>query len=427
MSGLDSQAVFANRMTSLGLQDLWDAFESRGWNTVGNFAFAAGTSNGGSVDDAAFNLKVLTPLFGDIEDPRGPALRRLHFECFLTMISEIQSRTTRNEDDLRPRPLPGPERAIRLSNLRAELSGLEITADLEPADTLVDKYVHMQDVTGVLKYLPFQEYGTREDELCGDKKDSFFKPDANGTFKFHQVGADSVADLATDYKFVRALMRRGVALSLARLLDFKVHERLIAWYMKELQRSPPRGHAKVSYQQVADVDKEIFLRLAEETRGGLGLDPSDGSYVLSNILPFVLLEPRIVSMLNPLLGGSSSNDPSGSKRGADPDASRLRDENKRLKTQLKSAKGRGKGKDKDKDKGRPNKADASKGTPMPTELQGLNPTVEGARTCFGFNMKKGCSEKTNSKADSMWCNKGLHACLKCGSKSGSHGASGCTR
>ena len=283
MSGLDSTAVFANRMAALGLQDLCDAFDTKGWNTVGNFAFAAGTSNGGGVDDATFNLRVVHPLFGDADDPRIPTLRRLHFECYMTMISEIQSRTTRNDDDLRPRALPGPERAMRLNALRRELSGLDITADLEPSDSLVDKYVHMQDVTGILKYLPFQEYGTREDELCGDKKDSYFKPDANGTFKFHEVGADTVADLETDYKFVRALMRRGVALSLAKLLDFKMHEKLLAWYMKELHRKPIRGHSKVSHQQIADVDKEIFLRLAEETRGGLGLDPFDGSYTLSRI------------------------------------------------------------------------------------------------------------------------------------------------
>jgi hypothetical protein len=301
--------------------------------------------------------------------------------------------------------------------------GVDIVGDLEPSDVLVDKFTNMQEVTGVLRYISFAELGRRDEEMRGVKKDVFWKPDASGNLRQHDVGKDVVADLSTDYKMCKALMRRGVAMDMARLLSFQNHELLVRWYMRELHRDALPGYKKTSLDQIALVDKEIFMRLTEETRSGLHIEPLDGGYVLDRLLPSVMLEPRIISILNPLpAGGNGSGGPPSVKRAADNELDKLRQDNKRLKQTLGKfdAKGHGKGGKDGKDQGKKFK---QKGGPrMPKELLGYDPHVDNKPACFSFNLKQGCSRSVDSNGA---CEKGLHACLKCGSRN--HGLAKCTR
>ena len=402
-------------MIALGLGDLWDAFEFRGWNTVGNFAFAAAANfAGGPQDQEVVKRDILIPLFGETPDHRIPPVRRLHFECYTEAVGDLQRRSTKTTDEDKPRIMPPAERDARLTALKLSLSGVEIEGDLEPSDTLVDKYSHMHEASGVLRYLPWTEVGRRDMEVKGVKKDSFWKPDASGNLKLHEVGFDSPADLGTDYKMARMLMRRGVALELARLMSFRTHELLTRWFMKEYHREPPRGHSKVTVDQIMDADQEIFLRMAEETRGGLHADPHNGQLALDGILPVILLEPRILALLNPRpSGGRSSFDPPA-KRGADPEIERLREDNKRLRTQAKQA-------NRNTQPDKPGKANGKRSkASMPSELRGYEPTIDGKRVCFGFNMKKGCTDKTSDNT----CSRGAHLCLQCGTSK--HGACDCS-
>ena len=426
MSDLDSVAVFRARMGTLRIGDLWEKFEGLGWSSMGTFAFAASVNfGGGQVDEAMFSERIITPLFGvdgqpPLErDPREASVRRLHVEAYTITVADLQRRAGRTSEDEKPKSMAQPERAARLMEVTAA-SGLLIQEVLEPSDVLIDKLTHMQEVTNRLLYIPLEEIGKRDDETRGIKKDSFWKTDSSGTLKLQEVGCDAGADISSDLKLYQTLVRRGIAFHMAHLLSTKVHDELKEWYIRELQRDAVPGYQKISLTQVLRVDQEIFRRLAELTRSGLATDMMTGDFVLDPLLPRVLLEPRIVAFMNPLpLGAKTGGEAAGAKRGNDNEVERLREEVKRMKTQLKAGgKGAGKGsgkKDKDKDKDKKRKPEDN--ARMPKELIGLPARIDGVRACFDYNLK-GCNKPMDGNGA---CDNGKHGCLRCGSTG--HGAS----
>ena len=424
-SNLDSVAVFKARLERLKIGSLFGDLERLGWDTLGSFAFAAGANfNGSSIDDKAFNDLVVTPLFGPQggdPDPRLAQVRRLHFEAYTQTVGELHRRNSNPESDDKPKTLAAPERASRLEEIGLVLRDiLTVRGDLEPSDSLVDKLSHMQDGTGVLRYVPLEDVGRRDQEVLGIKKDACWKTDpATGNLKLHEVNIEVTADISSDYFFHRTLMRRGIAMHMAHLLHYNLHDTLVRWYMDELHREVHPGYAQVSIDQIHRVDKEIWNRLADMTRGGLQVNMASGAFVLDSILPQVMLEPRIVNLLNPhqvamSSGGRQTQLPAGIKRGNDDALNSALAENKRLKQQLKGDKGKGgKGRGGKDDKSRKKKRDFK----MPTELAGLNPTIDGVNACFDYNMKKGCSNQVDGNGA---CPRGKHGCLRCGSTG--HGA-----
>ena len=126
------------------------------------------------------------------------------------------------------------------------------------------------------------------------------------------------------------------------LLSVEANEKYVKWLFKELQRSPVPNHMPVQMSQILDVDREIFIRLAEETRGGLQPDSITNDFVLDALLPRIMLEPRILAFLNPRqLGGGGNRgkqEPAGRKRGADDENDRLKEDIKRLRQQLQNKK-----------------------------------------------------------------------------------------
>jgi hypothetical protein len=265
-------------------------------------------------------------------------------------------------------------------------------------------------------------------EVRGIKKDQFWKTDSQGMLKLHEVGQDICADLSSDYKLHRTLQRRGVAMHMAHLLSFKHHDALVRWYMRELHREPVPGYRQVTIDQVHNADQEVFLRLAEETRSGLLLNPVTGDFPLDAILPQVMLETRITSFLNPLpLSSKVPSDNAGAKRAADKEVERLRQENQALKDKMRNVtrtgKASGKGGGKEGSKGTMNQKAPKSGQRMPKELIGLPARVDGVNCCYAFNLK-GCSEALDGNGA---CSKGKHACLRCGSTGHGASSSRCTK
>ena len=177
--------------------------------------------------------------------------------------------------------------------------------------------------------------------------------------------------------------------------------------------------------QVLRVDQEIFLRLAEETRGGLHRNLITDAFVLDDILLRLMFEPRIVAFLNPLplsARAAPVSEASGTKRGGNKKLERLKEDNKRMRQQLQNKKPNGdaqKGKGGGKvGKSTGSSSGAGRGqVRLPKELIGLSPTVDGISTCFDFNMHKGCQRTIDGNGA---CAKGRHACMRC--ESTGHGA-----
>ena len=421
MSRVDEKAVFSQRIKELDLLPLADKFTSFGWTTYGSFAFAAGLKNN-TIDDDAFVKRVLKRLFG--EDPETKEVkdslheanvRRLHFESFTIYVAEIEATVTRPDIDTKVRAMPGVVMEERLEAIRKKLEpAIKVRGWLEPAESVVEKYNDMQ-IKGKLRYLKWEEIITQDQELRGGpKKTPAFLPDAGGVLRASFVTQDQTAPVNGDWPLSRMFTRRGVAMHMARLVDYEIHDQFVQWMLEEYEQAPLPGYAKISLNQVLRVDEEVFIRLANVTRKGLALDPLNGAYPLNHWLPKIMVEPRIVALLAPMRGGGGGGggEPGvgkEKKRQAQQDNEMDRLKNKIRKLESGKDKGKGKGKDKGKDKGKSAK-DKKKAanTPMPRGLEGMAATTrKGIRICYAYNLPGGCKLETGM--DHM-CDKGKHVC-----------------
>ena len=409
MSMIDSVAVFSKKLEDLFLWDHVDAFNRLGWTTMGSFTFAADYIPGKS-DGEVFMEKIIKRLLGEGQEdnPCVAQIRRLHFECYSAYIGEMQ-RKTLPEDLHRRRMLPAAERAFRLWELDCSLTGVSFKGELEPSDELVNKFVTMQE-TGVLHHIPWMHFGRKDHEVEGQSVDTYFKTDAiSGLLKQHTVGSTTEADLNSDYRLHKALQRRGVAMHIARLLDYSAHELLVTWYIEEYNTEPLYGHHKVSMDQLLRVDKAIFVRLAKITSAGLGLN-LDGSFPLDGPLQGVMEENKIQMIMNPLAitggGATASSRAQPEQRGEKRELERLKAEVKALKANRKDTptKGKAKGNGK-KDKKK------SEFVRMPKEIIGMESLHRGRKICFGYNMQIGCKESIDSERN---CSRGKHVCARKG-------------
>jgi hypothetical protein len=411
---LDSEAFFTSRLSQLGLEDHVNAFAALGWTTMAKFGFGANYVPG-RADEAPFINDIIVPLFGDANSPQKPVIRRLFFEAYTMAASDIQRRTSKPYEEDKPKKIPVAERAARFKLMQDQLSGLTLTGELEPSNLLVDKLVEMED-SGELRYIKWEECTKRLQEMNGIKKDEMWKEDGEGRLKRVFTQGEDKADLKDHLMLRYALQRRGVALGLARLMSFKVHEKLINFFFEELARDPLPGYSQVTLEQVRRADKEVFLRLAEKTRGGIVQIAGD-ELPLDQYLDNIIEEPRICALLFPLQGHSRSSGSEGNqhKRGGD-EVQRLREEVKRLKSSDFGNKGKGKGKGKGNSKGK----GEGKRTSMPKELFGMCSTYNGQPLCFSYNTSRGCISGVEK------CERGLHKCAfpGCG---GDHPLKNCTK
>ena len=220
-------------------------------------------------------------------------------------------------------------------------------------------------------------------------------------------------------------------MEIAALLDFKTHETMVKLMLKEYHRDPLPGYAKVSVPQLMRYDKEVFKRLAEETRSGLELT-SAGDMPLDLLLPRVMAEPRIAALLVPLplttvaVLGETIKRPRPEDKGRESDPKwQKNDKGKGGKGQ--HEKGDGKGQD---DKGGGKKGGGRRGnkertTRLPAELRGLSATYKGKNLCFDYNMKHGCDRNVDPMGT---CANGFHYCMNpgCGGNHPAH-YEGCSK
>jgi hypothetical protein len=316
-----------------------------------------------------------------------------------------------------------------LDTLKEKVKPVKISGETEPSDTLVDKFSSMQE-NGVLRYVPWEDITRRDMEMRGVKKEKYWQEvwqGRKGHMEGREMGVDEPADLSSDLKLERLLRRRSVALDMAHLMSYEVHEDLAAYYIETLTSDPPKAHNRVTLEQIRDADMEIFTRLSELTRAGLPYHPDTGAdFPLDAPVKTVRFEPKIILMLNPRQsgGGRAGNGDSFPARASDKRKdnriSQLEAENKKLKSNTGSSKGGGQRAGAQKGKGKggngSSKAKGSGGNgasvKMPRELVGMNhSTKDGRQICYAYNMASGCKVPN--------CTRGQHVCARpgCG---GSH-------
>ena len=288
---LESEAIFEERVTAMGLADFLEGFKRLGWGTHGTFAYSSSYVPG-AVDDSKFVQDVVIPLLERDDHPKKSLVRRLFFESYTVATAELRRRHDRTEEDA-PRRVPASEKEARRSQLAARLApGVELKGELDPSYSLIDAAVQMHE-DNTLIYLDWEVCTKREMELTATKKDKTWKPDAAGVVKEKVVDRAPLADTSTDLKLRFTLQRRGLALDIADLLAYEEHQKIVDWLLGEYHRIAPDGYNRVSLEQVHHADREIFRCLQEVCRGGIkrrvdGKRPLEDNLekVLADLKPF---------------------------------------------------------------------------------------------------------------------------------------------
>ena len=417
----ESEAVFESKLKELGLEGKLADMKAKGWRTLATFAFSSSWAPG-TGDDTSFLNQVVIPILGRQDHPDLPKLRKLYHEAYTIVAAELRSKLegTQEADGSKTRKLPPVERKVLMSNIKTRYAHLQLTDQLEPANHVVDK-CHSMTVDGELKYLAPHEVPTRDQELLNVKTEEMIKRDASGHLRAHDETKLPEADVRTDLRMRQAYTRRGIAMEMADVMTFSIHEKLVDRMFQEYQREPPNGYAAVTLKQVAEADRRAWKMMSEELQGDLGRNAA-GRLLADEAVEKVMNHPAFTTLLLPLPGRSSSssvvtitdeNDQVGvGKR-------KLLKENQKLKERLKEAEAKPKEK---KQKPEWNTEPRPKKMPvkMPKALWGLQPMKHSERLCYGYQMGDCTNQVTDGK-----CSRGLHVCMKCWQTG--HGATKCTK
>jgi hypothetical protein len=265
MSALDSAAVFRARALGIGRTAAHvDAMSARGWSSYSTFGYAT-SAIPGQTDDTAFARDILVTILGAADHTRAPMLRKLYYEAYTINVTDLRIRAGRTGDEP-ARSMPGPERMHRFRQLKALVSGVDFNGVNMPSNHLIDVFSHMVD-EGTLRHIQWDELSSRPDELrSAPKKSKEWKADPSGVLKETVTPDAFITDLSSDLKMVQALHRRGTAMHIANLLDFRTHDTIVKLFLSELQRAAPHGYRPVSVDQLCRADVEIFRQLADLTQ-----------------------------------------------------------------------------------------------------------------------------------------------------------------
>ena len=298
---IDSEAVFSARLRASDLGGLEPAFAARGWTTMSTFAFASSWVPGVG-DDTAFQNAVLNPLLGRADHARAPKVRKLYFECYTMVAADIKSKIDAGpEDSSKVRKLAAAERKSRWETMKANYPHMNFKSDaMEPAHAVIDR-CHTMRVDGDVKYIPPHEVPTWDQEMQSVKTEELIKRDASGHLKAQEERKVPEADTKTDLRMRQAYLRRGLALEMADVVTFTIHEKLVEKLFTEYQREPPPGYRGVTLRQMAEADRRAWKLVAEKSNGELGKRLCD-IYIEE-----VLMDPAFVTLLLPLPGGPASS------------------------------------------------------------------------------------------------------------------------
>ena len=403
MSVADSEPVFRSRALACGFSaEEYDKFKHEGLGTMAMFAFSCNFSPGAADDKPLMELgqKVIgQPL--SIKQAAG--MRRLFAECYSAVASDIKAQIE-STDDGSVRKLPAADRAQRLKDQQARITGFAIRGPYEPGDSLIDKACQMHEQDRLL-YLEWSSCVSREHELTTNtKKDQGLTFDSGGILRLSKKDRVTPCDVSSELPIRYSLIRRGLALDQAGILTYSHHESLVEKLFQARLTPPPAGYAKVSLGQMQQADQKFFLLMSENTRDGIRLAnggrPCDLAFTkcFESTEFLTLLQPRPYAV-----SGSSSADASEAPN------------KKRKWAPEQSAKSHGKGKD---------KAGNSDFARVPRALLALNcvgmhPKTK-ARFCYNWNLKK-CEHGGKE------CSRGLHVCAVRNCHSADHAAMDCPK
>ena len=260
----DSKASFQHRALEIGLQsDQVGALSDHDLVTYNKLAYAV-CGQPGQIDEARFQ-NVLTNVFhGIVSLGVEASMRQLCYESITIAIAAIKQRVEPKDDKV----LPPQERDERTKRVAGSITGFEVKGDLEPAHCVVDAYISMVEEC-CLKILPLSKCISRDQELNHAKVDKSIVTIENHQLQVRPKELEVFADLSTELRVQHAFTRRGLALEMANLMSYSVHEKITRSFMAHLTQTVPSAFQRPDISAILRADRELWTRAADECRSNL--------------------------------------------------------------------------------------------------------------------------------------------------------------
>ena len=431
-NAVDSTEVFSARVAELGLGDLQSIFDARGWKSYGDFAMAVSDFTG--KDPELFKADVLVPLLGTVVDgtrtlvdvSRVPKVRRLFVQAYAAHAAWLAKADA--PEPAKPVVLHPLDREAAFKETKGRITGFEITGDSEPSHGLINRMAHIL-THGIVKYPTWETSTSRTQEINDIAEVPGLKliQGASGEMTFVPVSpADDTADLSGEMRWDLGLRRRGLAMEIAGLLPFELHQKWHEMLRCAYLMEPPPNYRRPTWAQLRNADRELWTRVARACPVGCKAKPGAPKTDFAIAWAEESKSSEVRHFLLPLPGGSApaaaaaSSSPSSS---AQPAAGALQKQMKALEGKLKQAQ--------EQISAHKRKLEGGGGGGPARQPRGPKGAVKGPRTsnfiddwkakgyvtatrdneriCFNYNLNK-CTEVQPGQK----CGKGLHVCAAAG-------------
>ena len=390
MSLADSEAAFeqhCNRISPNG--SLLRTLTTQRINNFSTLAFACGTPQSPPSEEQFKEFANVINGGVDMTFGELAGLRRVHFEASAIVMAELKSKATEPSGEA-GRKLPVAEKAARLRDQEARLTGLRIRGELQPSFALVDLVAAMKE-SNCVSWIPPSRCSKRDSEIQSSMKEKPITLSLEQQMVKLTAAEEHIAvDTSTDLQLQWALQRRGLAFDQCALISFDEHEIWVQQLLGHLTREAPSGFARVTVSQVIRADREMFTLMAQEIQTTLQPD-ARGVMPMEAKLKELRTDPRVTMFLLPL--------PRSAAKEADKGASTA--------TSSKPDHGTPKATVRPAKKARPS---AKAKSLCPQELKGFSQRdSNGSAICWAYNLKAGCKNEVSGGR----CKKGVHVCMKC--------------
>lgn len=282
------------------------------------------------------------------------SLKRLHFEAATLVVASLKERVSGDGSEVTSvKKVATAEKRARREAQAGRLQGLRSEGELSPSHQLIDLANHIIE-TGTIVWIAPSRCTKRDDEVqLSIKERASTIQVGNSQLKVSAAADDTKADVGSELKLQWCFQRRGIAFDQCRLVLMKS-----------------------GYQFFSMINSFVLTVCSGQSlqgnRGTLKMDHT-GVIALDARLEALITDPRVTMMLLPVPGAKSSE---SSKKGDSKNDKRDgSDDVKKVK--------------------KPKKTRAAR--QPPEELKKYNMSSEHGRICWSYNMKDGCSNKTNGK------------------------------
>ena len=235
-------------------------------------------------------------------ESRLASLKQLAYESLTVAVAAIKQRIESPSDET-AKKLPPQEKDQRLQAVKEKITGFDVSGDYEPGHCVIDAFAAMLE-EGVLKIFPLGKCVSREQELQSVRADRQVVMLENQQLQVKTRSTELTADLGNELRVHHAFIRRGLALHMANLATYSVHEKVMREFMQHLTRPAPPGFRAPTIESVLRADKELWTRVADQVRSNLRPDKDDKLPVDAALMD-LYQSASVVFHLLPLPGGSA--------------------------------------------------------------------------------------------------------------------------